>query len=296
VIAALIYVAYSGENVSGVTKMALFTAFTLAFLAAGAACLRIPRVVAAGHVFFGVGAILVPLSYVAAYTILSDQDLDPQAMWLAGSLTTAILYTSVATFGLGRHYAFSAGVALISAAAASAAVADLPIEWAPVPFLVLAVAMSASRCAGRRHARRVGQIWTAQAHAVAGASIIAAIMMALIAAPDERALDLANRWFLPAAFAVAAAYAGLFALGKRESLAGAALAAASGGAFVTVVYATSLPAEQYAIAFAAVALLFGIALPVVEKEATARRLPADAATSIHVSAIAATLAAAMAAS
>ena len=56
VVAALIYVGYSGNAVDGSLKMALLVAYTLAFLAAGTVCLRIPRVAIAGQVFFGVGA------------------------------------------------------------------------------------------------------------------------------------------------------------------------------------------------------------------------------------------------
>jgi hypothetical protein len=293
VIAALIFAAYPGREVEGGVRMALLSAFTLAFLAAGLVCLRIPRVAAAGQVFFGVGAILVPLGFVAAYEIFSGQQLDANAMWLAGSLTTAMLYTAVATLGMGRLYAFSSGVALFSAAAAACSVADLPIEWTPVPFLVLALAMSAIALGGPGVVRRrLGRVWSAEAHVVAAASIIAAIIMALTAAPDEAQLEIASRWFLPAAFLAAAAYASLHTVSGRNSAAGVALVAMFGGAFVTVVYAFSWPAEQYTIAFAALALLLGVMLPVIETERAARRLPADAAQSVHAAAIAATLVAA----
>jgi len=293
VIAALIFVAYSGQDVSGGVKMSLLSAFTLAFLAAGLVCMRVPRVAAAGQVFFGVGAILVPLGFVAAYEIFSGLRLDANAMWLAGSLTTAILYTAVATLGLGRLYAFSSGVALASAAAASSAVADLPIEWTPISFLLLALAMSAVALAGPAVVRRrVGRIWSAEAHLVAAASIVGAIVLALTAAPDEARLEIASRWFLPASFVAAAAYASLYTVSGRSSAAGAALVAMFAGAFVTVVYAFSWPAEHYTIAFAALALLLGVTLPVIEAERAARRLPGDAAQSVHAAAIAATLAAA----
>ena len=290
VIAAVIYVAYSGEKVGGPLKMSLLVGFTLAFLAAGLVCLRLPRVVAAGHVFFAIGATLVPLGFVAAYTILSDQNLDPNALWLAGSLTSAMLYTAVATLGLGRLYAFASGLALMSAAAAAAAVADLPVEWTPVAFLALALAMSAVALGGPEVMRRqVGRVWTAQAHVVAVSAILAAIIMALIAAPDEANLELASRWFLPVAFAGALAYAGVFAVSTREDAAGAAAVVALSGAFVTVVYALSLPAEQYAIMFAALALLLGVLLPAVETDPVERRLPGAFSQSVHAAAVVATL-------
>lgn len=293
VVAALIYVAYSGQAVSGALKMTLLAGFTIAFLAAGAACLRIPRVVMAGQVFFAVGAILVPIGFAAAHTILSDRDLDPQALWLAGSLTTAAFYTAVATLGIGRLYSFASGIALMSATAAVCAVAEVPVEWAPVAFIALALAMSGAAIAGPSLLRqRVGTMWEAQAHAVAAVSMCSAIIIALAAAPAGSEIDLTSRWFLPATFGCAALYAAVATAHTRAETAGYSSIVTAGGALVTVVYALSLPAEQYAIAFASLALLLGVASPLFERELVARRTPKTFAEFAHSFAIASTFAAA----
>jgi hypothetical protein len=41
----------------------------------------IPRVAAAGRVFFAIGAVLVPMNFVAARTILGGEDLSREALW-----------------------------------------------------------------------------------------------------------------------------------------------------------------------------------------------------------------------
>src|SRR4029079_13125587 len=66
VVAALIYVGYSGQAVDGALKMTLLIAYTGAFIAAGILCRRVPRVEIAGRVFLAIGSVLVPLNFVAA--------------------------------------------------------------------------------------------------------------------------------------------------------------------------------------------------------------------------------------
>src|SRR2546421_569815 len=61
VMAALIFVAYSWRSLGGTTKAAIMLGFTAAFLGAGAACLRAPRVRPAGHTFLAISALLTPL-------------------------------------------------------------------------------------------------------------------------------------------------------------------------------------------------------------------------------------------
>ena len=131
VVAALIYVGYSGQAVDGTLKMSLLVGYTLAFLLAGTICLRVPRVAIAGQVFFAVGALLVPLNFVAARSILSGDDLNPQTLWLAGSITTAAFYTSIALLGLGKQYTFGAGMAFVSATMAAVVRTHVAPEWAP---------------------------------------------------------------------------------------------------------------------------------------------------------------------
>lgn len=247
VVAALIYVAYSGQAISGALKMSLLVLYTLAFLA-GVVCLRMPRVRVAGEVFFGVGALLVPLNFVAAYNIFSEEELSRDAMWLAGSLTTAIFYTAVSSTGLGKHYAYSAGVAVLSAAAASVAVADISIAWAPAVFVAIALALSLADIAAPSGARdRITAAWVREARIVAPvATVVALAMTPLVAAADI--LD-ASRWFLlPSAVFVLAFYAIETAVRGDRSAVFAAVGALSLVA-ASFVYGMDLAVEHYALAF-----------------------------------------------
>ena len=185
VVAALIFVAYSGETISGALKMSLLAGYTVAFLAAGVLCLRIARVRMAGQVFFGVGAVLVPLNFVAAYNIFSGSHLSPEALWLAGSLVTLGFYSAVALTGLGRHYAFSAGIAIISAVLAAAAVAAVPLLWLPLPMLTLALAISLADLAAPAPVRsRLTSAWLTEARVLAAFAFFAAAVSALVVALD----------------------------------------------------------------------------------------------------------------
>jgi hypothetical protein len=108
VVAALIYVGYSGQAVTGALKVALLAAYTVAFLAAGVVCFRIPVVRVAGLVFIGISAVLVPLNFVLAGSVI-ESDFSDEGMWLAGSLASAAFYAGVGRLGLGRQYSFAAG-------------------------------------------------------------------------------------------------------------------------------------------------------------------------------------------
>src|SRR3990172_6043474 len=141
VVAALIYVGYSGQAVRGAVKVALLIAYTVAFLAAGIVCYRVPVVRVAGLVFIGISAVLVPLNFVLAGSVI-ESDFSDEGMWLAGSLASAAFYAGVGGLGLGREDSFAAGIALTSAAAATVFLLDLPVEWVPAPFLALALLIS----------------------------------------------------------------------------------------------------------------------------------------------------------
>jgi len=279
VVAALIYVGYSGQAVSGALKMTLLAIYTLAFLGAGALCLRIERVETAGRVFFGIGAILVPLNFVAARTIFGEGDLSAQSMWLAGSVVTAGFYTAVAYLGLGRLYSFGGGVALVSAALAACVVSDLPVEWAPSVFIALATAMSLANLVGPATLRsRVGEIWAPQAHAVALASAAVALGVALLSIDGEEiGTEVATRWFLPLSFLAFTAYAALHMVTGREQGAGVAAVAGFGAAFIAMAFAADAPPEFYVLVLAALSIAFGGAMlaasPVTGGEGTRPRLP-----------------------
>ncbi len=277
VVAALIYVGYSGQAVDGSLKMALLVAYTLAFLAAGLICLRVPRVATAGQVFFAVGALLVPLNFVAARSVLSDENLNVRTMWVAGSVTTAAFYTAVAWLGLGRQYAFGAGVAFASAMLAIVVRTDVAPEWTGVCFVALAGAMALVSAFGPATLRaRTSGIWSMQAHVIAAGAIAFTLMLAPFASThrgNEYGFHAATLWFLPITFLAASAYAALPTLMRKQVSAGLALIAAFSGAFVSVVYAIDLAGEYYAIAFAALAVVLGLLAFPAKSAAIAARLP-----------------------
>jgi len=278
VVAALIYVGYSGQAVGGALKMGLLIAYTLAFLAGGAVCLTIPRVRIAGHVFVAVSAVLVPLNFVLAYNVFEERQLSAEALWLSGSLTSAALYAGVGALGLGRPYSFASGVALVSAAAAFVSLAELPIEWAPVPFLSLAVLMALAEIAAPEPFRgRVASVWTAQAHLVTAASLVFLLAKWL---DVELGADASTRWFLtPAAGLGLTFYALDTALRQqRSSLPGAALSLSAVAA--SFVFGADVGPEYYAFALIGTGLalisLDGWLLPRVPQ----RFLPEGAATDV----------------
>jgi len=246
VVAALIYVGYSGQAVGGALKMVLLIAYTLAFLAGGAVCLSVPKVRIAGHVFVAVSAVLVPLNFVLAYNAFEEHQLSAEALWLSGSLTSAALYAGVGALGLGRPYSFASGVALVSAASAFVSLAELPIEWAPVPFLSLAILMALAEISGPEPFRgRVAAIWMGQAHLIAVASLAFALAKAL---DVESGAEASTRWFLTPAAGLALAFYGLEAAFRqhRPSVAGASLSLTAAGA--SLVFAPDLSPEYYAFA------------------------------------------------
>lgn len=295
VVAALIYVGYSGQAVSGVVKMAILVVYTLAFLSAGWFCLRIPKVETAGRVFFGVGALLVPMNFAAARGIFgAEEDLSAETMWLAGSITTAAFYAAVAWIGLGRMYAFGAGVSIISGAIAATVVTDMPVEWTPLLFIGVALGMVLTDVTAVEKLReRVGFIWGLQGQAL-GALALGWLLVVAAMAPglNDEINFTGTLWFLPvtlAAFAIGAAIPMLLtkremaasldakipdrAYGRADYYAVAALGALA-AACVTVAYALELPAEGWVVAFAAVGACFGLMLIASDEAPIAGRLPA----------------------
>lgn len=289
VVAALIYVGYSGQAVSGGLKMSLLVAYTLAFLAGGAVCLRIPRVEMAGRVFFAVGAMLVPLNFVAARSIFADEDLSLEALWLAGSLVTAVFYTAVAWLGIGRMYAFGAGVAALSATLAACAVAEVPIEWVPLAIIAISLAMVLTDGPANETLReRAGIVWSLQGQVAATVAAAGALLLAPFVADSQLEVDWTTRWYLPAtmlAFAAAAALPAV--LTKRPHFAVAALAGAA-AAWVSTAYALEQPAEGYTVAFASLAAATGLAMLALRDSRIAARLPAVDGSLLYATGVGAT--------
>jgi hypothetical protein len=287
VIAALIYVGYSGQAVGGALKMALLVGYTLAFLAAGWFCLRVPRVELAGRVFFAIGAVLVPMNFAVAREIFgNDANFTRESMWLAGSITTAAFYTAVAWIGLGRPYAYGAGAALMSAAIAAPFATEAPFEWAPLFLIAVALLMVLTEVIDDDRVReRVGFAWGLEGRGLAmialGWLLIAAVR-ASFAPSEEGYVDAETLWFLPVAFlAFAAASAVPMLLTRlqreRKPLPGALLPdmpdqyilaalASLAAAGVTIAYALDLPGEGWILTSAATAAYFGLMLVALDEQ------------------------------
>lgn len=252
VVAALIYVAYSGQAIDGSLKMSLLVAYTVAFFAAGVACLRIPRVRMAGQVFFGISALLVPLNFVAAYNVFSGQHLSPTAMWLAGSLTTALFYSLVASTGLGKHYAYSAGAAVLSATAAATAAAGVPLPWVPVPFLAVALALSLAGLVARERVReRLTSAWLLEARVLVPIATVFTLGTALSAPLFDGTRHAFSHWFLLPCAALTLAFYAVEAILHRQRYALFAAAGALAALTCSVVFGAKLAPEHYALALIA---------------------------------------------
>ena len=151
VIAALIFVAYSWRQLGGVAKTGILAGFTLAFLAAGAVCLRSPRVRPAGHTFLAVGALLTPLTIVALHNfVLRERGLSGEAVWAWGSLACLAFYGALALGGLGRFYAAGAVLAAISAWVGAVATFAPPERAVPGLLMALPLALLAAGRLGER--------------------------------------------------------------------------------------------------------------------------------------------------
>lgn len=142
VIAALILVGTQWGAISAGVKAAIMAGFTFGFIGVGLVCLRLPRVRPAGQTFLAIGAILLPLDIVGAYSlILSDRGLSGTVTWALGSVICALFYAALAARGVGRAYAVGAIVATISAWGGTLAAFDVPGIWAAAAFMPLPLAL-----------------------------------------------------------------------------------------------------------------------------------------------------------
>jgi len=247
VIAALVFVNYSSGTIPGAAKMALLSAYTLAFVATGVLCARFPRVRQAGVVFFAVGALMVPLNFVAAYVFFfSHEHMDPTGLWLAGSITSALFYGAVSMLGLGRWYPFPATAAVVSAFIALLVLADAPAPVYPASAVCLAVLLAApSLLRMGRFSDTFGLAGQVAAHVV----VPGGLALALLMGPPDAHLWL-NMSLAAAFFYVAAS------LVTAEALLTIPALAAIGSALGTVLFIADAPPEAYPGSFIALALVF----------------------------------------
>ncbi len=265
VIAALVYIGTSGQAIADSAKMALLIAFTLAFLAGGVICFRFERVRQAGLVFFGVGALMVPINFFGAYGFFySDNNVDPTALWLAGSLASALFYCAVSMLGMGRWYPVPVAVACYSSLTALLVLANAPPDAYPGSYIALALVLSAPAALPLgRVSKTFGTIGSLAAHVTVPIALIAALAMAgAVSADSESGLELATRWYLPLTGAIAASFYWTQAFRARliwpqseVPLAVAALGV-TGAAFVSIVFALGVGNEWYGPAVAILGWLY----------------------------------------
>ncbi len=138
VMASLIFVISSWQILGVGAKAAIMALFTAAFIGGGLICLRLPRVRPAGQTFLGIGALLLPLDIVGAYTFfLQDQGISLATTWMIGAAICAIFYGALALLRIGRIYAVAALVATVAAWLGLIGVLNPPEPWIAPIFLVL---------------------------------------------------------------------------------------------------------------------------------------------------------------
>ncbi len=160
VVAALIFVNVSGQQISDSVRLALMIVGTLGFLCGGLVCHRIPRVEEAGRTFLIVGALLVPLDFGAYYALVAHvSPFTSPAMWVLGSLAAAGLYGALAVTAYGRAYSYFFFIASLSALAGIAVLLDVPSTWLFVLLAAYPLAIQAALRVGKtRTLRLVGPL------------------------------------------------------------------------------------------------------------------------------------------
>ena len=162
-VAAIIFVAYQGEELSGGIRFTVLTGYALGFLVFGLLLHRWERVKEAAPVFLALGAILVPIDFVALRTqLLSHDELANDVLWLIASSSCAALYFLLAFRGYGRFYFLPAIPATLIAWGALGSVINLPREWWGAWYLLAAAPAYVTAGALRgRWAPAAGLLWLA---------------------------------------------------------------------------------------------------------------------------------------
>ena len=136
-VAALVFIGYQGEALSGPARFAVLLAYTVAFLALGFSLPRWRRVREAGGVFLALGALLLPINFLAfRVLVLGSGSLPDSAIWLAGSLVASLLYLALGLRGRNRFYLGLSAIAALVAWGSLGVVAALPEQWFGTWFLV----------------------------------------------------------------------------------------------------------------------------------------------------------------
>ncbi len=139
-IAALIFVSYQEDAPSAWVRVPVLVGYTLASIVGGILVRRWERVREAGHVFLGLGTLLLPLNFVLVYVdVLRDVDVSGDVVWAIASVTCLLFYAGLALRGLGSFYRVLAAAAALSGWTSLAEVLGIPGEWRGAWFMVLAL-------------------------------------------------------------------------------------------------------------------------------------------------------------
>lgn len=206
---AIIFVAVQGESVDGVLRFAILSTYALAFLGLGFGLHRWERVKEAGPVFLALGAILVPMDFIALRTqVLSNDQLPTDVLWLVASGTCALLYFALATRGYGTLYAVPGTPAALAAWGSLGSVLNLPVEWFG-PWFVLVAAAGYLAASALRSRWRPAK-WLLGLSVVLGGAAIFWTQLATLATGDQPGA-------LPAAYLVGTAAVGAGFYWRRDT-------------------------------------------------------------------------------
>lgn len=272
VIAALVYVGYSGEasySLNSSFKMALLSAYTLFFLLAGVLCLRSPRVKQAGLVFFALGSLMVPINFVGVYGFFFAEDnIDPTGLWLAGLICSAIFYAATSYAGFGKWYSIPMIIAAYSSLVAGLVLSNAPVEAYPGSFIALSFALAVPHILPLgKLSETFGPMGAIVANGVIPIALLSALAMTTLTtshnSEDYYDLTLRTRWYFPPTVLIGALFYWAQALTaprvmpRFEEGFGLTALAVSGAAVIALVYALGIGYEWYGPGVALVGLLYG---------------------------------------
>ena len=201
-LAALIFVGFQGN--SGVARFAVLAGYTACFLTLGKQLPRWERVREASVVFLALGALLVPVNFIALRTQVLGGSVPVSWIWFAGATFSAAFYLGLGLSGSGRLYVYPGAAAVFVAWGALAAVLGLPPAWFGAWFALVAVLL-------HRLASRLPE--PQRSRATLGSEILGA--MALVAAQIVAAAGGRDRAQLPVTYLLIAADLAATLLARR---------------------------------------------------------------------------------
>ena len=271
VVAALIFVNVSGQQISDSVRLVLMIVGTIAFLAAGVVCHRIPRVAEAGPTFLIVGALLVPLDFAAYYALIGHvSPFTSPTMWLLGSLIAACLYAALAITAYGRAYSYLFFVASLSALTGLGVLFDLAPLWFIVPFAAYPLAMQLVSRTGNSSALRLVAPLDFSGRVLMFAMLVLGALGTVVGAVGS--LPVAERLAVPAIALLATAY--YVVRTDRDHRRERWLAAAGPAAIVLAsLFAAGVPAQTYGFVSGVLAVGYALAREVSDLNGVPSPLP-----------------------